>query len=454
MSAASSTVASSSQQPQIAIDSLDDISAALTTARQALKGTHTEVLDNMADRVLKLIAAIKRAKVTTADSQPLYTVMLRLYKDLFRPISSAGNGLEIRFASDMKELIHTLCSCITTAVDGTSLIKPKLFSRRPPPKQDLAAAAAAISSALDQFGRNDSMTANIVKDDKAHFVLLQNRPSEPIPLEDINQPTADLGNRERVTKDILEQCPRFRILVLGKTGTGKSSLINRTFNVNIASVSHFKAGESDIDLEITSPENERFILHDSKGFEPGELKNLGVVKDFIRRRNMMPALQDKIHAVWLCIQIPFAQGRLLEVGDEQFLTAEFGLPVIVVFTKYDILSSTKEKEVLDNPAFDALSDDEVDQKVEEVITGEFEKLCVEPLKKETHGRDLPYARVSIYDTRSLESLVNITSEHARKRVGEAVWLTWAVAQRASVQLNVEASIAIGRKSGRSGRLGK
>lgn len=63
-------------------------------------------------------------------------------------------------------------------------------------------------------------------------------------------------------------------------------------------VSHFKAGSADINFEITSPDNDRFILHDSQGFEPGELKNLGIVKDFIRRRNMMPALQDKIHAVW------------------------------------------------------------------------------------------------------------------------------------------------------------
>lgn len=58
------------------------------------------------------------------------------------------------------------------------------------------------------------------------------------------------------------------------------------------------AGAADINHEITSPDNDRFILHDSQGFEPGKLDNLGIVKDFIRRRNMMPALQDKIHAVW------------------------------------------------------------------------------------------------------------------------------------------------------------
>ncbi|KAG8855415.1 hypothetical protein FRB96_007073 [Tulasnella sp. 330] len=441
----------SRSQTTLVGNDLDSLITSFTTAREALEGTHCQVLENAVDKLLKLALAAKRAKASTADSQPLTIVMWRFYQDLLRPICSAGKEAEIRFAPAMRHHIEILCSRICAAVEVTSLFKSKLF-RRLPPKQDIATAAEQISGALDQFGNNESMTANIVKEGKMKFVLLQDKSTGPVPL-DQEEEDPDPGNRQRVTNDILKQCPKQVTIFISnperhsylychfQTGTGKSSLINRTFNVDIAKVSHFKAGEADINLEITSPDNDRFILHDSQGFEPGELKNLGIVKDFIRRRNMMPALQDKIHAVWLCIQVPFAQGRLLETGDEQFLKADFGLPVIVVFTKYDILSSTKEKEVLESPAFDTWSDDEVDAKVENACKYEYDKVCIEPLRRETGGRSLPSAKVSIFDDASLAELVKLTSQHARERVGEAVWLTWAVAQRASVDLNVDASIA-------------
>jgi hypothetical protein len=76
-------------------------------------------------------------------------------------------------------------------------------------------------------------------------------------------------------------------------------------------------------------------LHDSQGFEPGEVENLKLAKDFIRKRSQQPELKDRLHAIWydprpralrtihdacrLCIEIPHANGRLFETGDEEFL---------------------------------------------------------------------------------------------------------------------------------------
>ncbi|KAH9015512.1 hypothetical protein EDB85DRAFT_1850387, partial [Lactarius pseudohatsudake] len=57
---------------------------------------------------------------------------------------------------------------------------------------------------------------------------------------------------------------RFRILVVGRSGVGKSSLINCVFGINKASVAHYKPGESDIRQEFVSSENKYFVLHDSK----------------------------------------------------------------------------------------------------------------------------------------------------------------------------------------------
>ena len=63
-------------------------------------------------------------------------------------------------------------------------------------------------------------------------------------------------------------------------------------------MSDSKAGVSNINTEIISGDNEQFVLHDSQGFEPGEVNNFEIVKNFIERRSAMPDIKDKIHAIW------------------------------------------------------------------------------------------------------------------------------------------------------------
>ncbi|KAJ8597095.1 hypothetical protein M405DRAFT_12106 [Rhizopogon salebrosus TDB-379] len=91
---------------------------------------------------------------------------------------------------------------------------------------------------------------------------------------------------------------RFRILVIGKTGVGKSTLIDRAFGVRSALASDSMRGEATIDTEFISMQNDRLVLHDSKGFEPGEEDNVNIVRDFIERRRKKEALGDRLHAVW------------------------------------------------------------------------------------------------------------------------------------------------------------
>jgi len=63
-------------------------------------------------------------------------------------------------------------------------------------------------------------------------------------------------------------------------------------------VSDLHAGEADIEREITPVDNSRLILHDSRGFEPGEGGNLETVVKFIKSRNAAESPQDKLHAIW------------------------------------------------------------------------------------------------------------------------------------------------------------
>ncbi|KAN0137617.1 hypothetical protein V8E53_004668 [Lactarius tabidus] len=141
---------------------------------------------------------------------------------------------------------------------------------------------------------------------------------------------------------------RFRVLAVGRSGVGKSSLINRVLGITTANVSHLKTGTTDIELTYVSPWNKQFVLHDSNGFEPGDLVNYNIVRDFILRRSKpeVPP-EDRVHGIWLCTETPPAGGRVFEKGDELLVAFahEVQVPLVIVFTQYDRLVRTKKAEL-------------------------------------------------------------------------------------------------------------
>jgi hypothetical protein len=58
-------------------------------------------------------------------------------------------------------------------------------------------------------------------------------------------------------------------------------------------------GEADINTEFTSSENKYLLMHDSKGFEPGDTTTFDIVSKFIKeRRREGLSLEKQLHAVW------------------------------------------------------------------------------------------------------------------------------------------------------------
>ncbi|KAF7373750.1 hypothetical protein MSAN_00586500 [Mycena sanguinolenta] len=232
---------------------------------------------------------------------------------------------------------------------------------------------------------------------------------------------------EATISEILATCEKFRIV---SSGAGKSQLINHVFQVNDAKVSDDRPGDAEIEKPITSQQNTRFVLHDSRGFEPANLETFNIVRDFIEQksdRNL--ELRDRVHAVWLCIQTPTHGARVLETGDEEVLKLAHRcqIPVVVVFTQFDRL--------VRQPGYKE---------------GDFEA-SVQILQDAASKLRIPvprYITVSVrkkYD-KNIPVLVDITREVVDEHVKGDAWVIWSVAQRASVPLKIEACIAKGMNS--------
>ena len=64
-------------------------------------------------------------------------------------------------------------------------------------------------------------------------------------------------------------------------------------------IAHDRAGKVAIGHEYYSDQNPRFILHDSMGFEPGDIEKSEIVKKFLRERAEGSAkLPDQVHTIW------------------------------------------------------------------------------------------------------------------------------------------------------------
>ncbi|KAG6330738.1 hypothetical protein ID866_8351 [Astraeus odoratus] len=94
------------------------------------------------------------------------------------------------------------------------------------------------------------------------------------------------------------------LMTTAQSGIGKSTLINRAFGIDEAvqclwfQENDNQRGNAKIEDEIVSPSNNRFVLHDSNGFEAGDINKYQTVTGFITARNNRQDAGDKLHAIW------------------------------------------------------------------------------------------------------------------------------------------------------------
>ncbi|MBX6381520.1 MAG: 50S ribosome-binding GTPase [Microbispora sp.] len=154
---------------------------------------------------------------------------------------------------------------------------------------------------------------------------------------------ADRVNEE--FENALADLGKFNLAIFGKTGAGKSTLVNAIFGEELAKTGVGSAVTKQ--LTLYSRPDGILRVYDSRGFEMGESREQ-VLDDVAKQvaKTRMGDVGDYIHAVWYAIR---AADRRLEKGQEELIRhlAGLGLPVLLVLTQTPLVNGRPDEKTLE-----------------------------------------------------------------------------------------------------------
>ena len=138
-------------------------------------------------------------------------------------------------------------------------------------------------------------------------------------------------------RDVQKNMTKLNIMVMGKTGDGKSTLINNVFSRNLAQTGIGKP----VTQSIRKYEIEDFPLaiYDTPGLELGgenAIDELLKESKEVLAKGAMRGISESIHCIWYCVSTPSHRFEEAEVEFiKKFLDEanEFCVPVIIVLTQ-------------------------------------------------------------------------------------------------------------------------
>ena len=135
--------------------------------------------------------------------------------------------------------------------------------------------------------------------------------------------------REVFKKGMQDINSKLNVLIVGKTGAGKSTLINAVFGDKVAKTGSGKP----VTQEITEIKvNKNFSIYDTKGLEMKDFEaTYADIANFLEEDSRKKA-EEQIHVVWFCIAEP---SRRIEEGEKKLfeLFKQKDYTIITVITK-------------------------------------------------------------------------------------------------------------------------
>ena len=133
-------------------------------------------------------------------------------------------------------------------------------------------------------------------------------------------------NFKKITDDAIEN----NIIIAGKTGVGKSTLVNAVFKGNLAETGVGKPVTQT--MKEYSKEGETVHIFDTKGLELGNYRTIITeLKSEIEKRKQLGDMKKQIHLAWFCIG---NDGKRIEQAEIEFVSElSKEIPVVVVLTK-------------------------------------------------------------------------------------------------------------------------
>lgn len=134
-----------------------------------------------------------------------------------------------------------------------------------------------------------------------------------------------------ILNDAVKDMPVANIIVIGKTGVGKSSLINSVFRGNFAKTGVGKPVTDNI--KVIKKDGVPLQIIDTQGLEVADYeKTKQNIEDYINKHNNSEQSDNYVHLAWLCINDSGQRYEDAELDIAKFLISK-GVPVIVVLTK-------------------------------------------------------------------------------------------------------------------------